>query len=540
MIDRLSPADAGFLYTEDAVTPMHVGGVVILEPDGPFDYSQIVTLIEARLSLMPRYRQKVRFVPGRFARPVWIDDEKFDLTYHVRRSALPRPGTDAQLADLVGRLISRPLDRSRPLWELYVVEGLSGGRIALINKTHHAMVDRMGAVDVGAAILDVSATPRSMPPQVWLPVPAPSEIDLVVDAIADITTRPAEVVDAVRLATLDLRTTVDNVGRSVQSIWQIAQRTVRPAPRSMLNVTPSGARRFEGVSIELERLKTIRGAHGGSINDVILTLIAGALRAFLVSRGEPVSPGTTLRAMVPMSVRSPVADGADGGRYSMPVESFLIDLPVAEPNPVVRLHQVSFAMAAHTESAPTVGADSLMELGRFAPATLHSLGARVGSQLGRRMYNLLITNVPGPQIPLYAAGVPVVAMYPVAPLAKGQSLAISVTSYNGRVFFGLTADRNAIPDLDDFGPLLQEAVDEFPLTATRRSTVPPPKGSVDVGLPTTDAAVTPRAAPAPVPPRAAPTPAPRAQPRPARARPAPIPAAPRPARPTTTAPESSE
>lgn len=515
MTDRLAPADAGFLYTEDAATPMHVGGVVILKPEGPFHYTQIVELIEARLALVPRYRQKVRFVPGRFARPVWVDDENFDLTYHVRRTALPKPGTDAQLEELVGRLMSRTLDRSRPLWELYVVEGLSGGRVALINKTHHSMVDRVGAVDVAAAILDVTPEPRPLSPQVWLPTPAPSEIDLVVDAIADITTRPSEVVDAVRLAALDIRATVNGIGQTANSIWQIAHRAVRPAPRSALNVTVSGQRRFVAVAVDLGQLKLIRRTHGGTINDVILTVIAGALRSLLLSLGEPLTPGTSLRAMVPMYVR-PGPD--DGGPVDVaPVMSYLIDLPVSEPNPVIRLHQVSFAMAAHTESGQGVGADSLMELGRFAPATLHTLGARVGSQLGRRLYNLLITNVPGPQIPLYAAGVPVVAMYPVAPLAKGQALALSVTSYNGKVFFGLTADHDAMPDMEDFGALLDEAIEEFPgVVANRAQRTTPAEPANNSPQPSA-----PNRPPAPV--KAAPKPR-------TRAKPAPKPTPPRPRR----------
>ncbi len=482
MTDRLSPADAGFLYTEDLTTPLHVGGVVILQPNRPFEYAHIVKLIDDRLSLVPRYRQKVRYVPGRFARPVWVDDEDFDITFHVRRSALPRPGSDAQLNDLVGRLISRPLDRSRPLWEMYVVEGLSEGRIALINKTHHSMVDRIGAVDVAAAILDISPEPRPLPAQVWLPTPAPSEVDLIIDAIADITNRPAEIVDAVKLAALDVRATVAEVAQAIGGIWRIAHRAVRPAPRSALDVAVSGQRHFVGVTADLNRLKAIRQAHGGTINDVIMAVITGALRSFLLSRGEPVVPGTVLRAMVPMSVR-PMAGvreanrtggptgGRDGGRELPPVASYLLDLPVSEPNAVMRLHQVSFAMAAHTDSGEGVGADSLMELGRFAPATLHTLGARVGSQLGRRLYNLLITNVPGPQIPLYAAGMPVVAMYPVASLGKGQALALSVTSYNGSVFFGLTADADAIPDLADFGAQLLESLDEFAALAGERTSM---------------------------------------------------------------------
>ena len=240
---------------------MHVGGVVILKPDGrtapEFQYSEIVDLIESRLVLVPRYRQKVRFVPGRLARPVWVDDEDFDLTYHVRRSALPKPGTDLELDELVGRLISRPLDRTRPLWEVYVIEGLTGGRIALVNKTHHAMVDRIGAVDVAAAILDVNRRPRDLPDQPWIPRPEPSDIDLVVDAVADLTTRPSEMVDMVRFAALD-------VGRPCQgastagNVLQVMRRTVSPAPRSLLNDAKSGQRRFATVRADLQDFKKIR------------------------------------------------------------------------------------------------------------------------------------------------------------------------------------------------------------------------------------------------------------------------------------------
>ncbi len=465
MTDRLSATDAAFLYAEDAGTPMHVGGVVILAPDGAegreFQYSDIVDLIGSRLSLVPRYRQKVRFVPGRLARPVWVDDEDFDLTYHVRRSALPKPGTEVELDELVGRLISRPLDRTRPLWEVYVIEGLTGGRVAVVNKTHHAMVDRIGAVDVAAAILDVNRRSRDLPEQPWIPNPAPSEIDLIVDAVADLTTRPSEVVDIVRFAAQDVRSAVTRVFSTAGEALEVVRRTVNPAPRSLLNDAKSGQRRFATVSADLGDFKAVRAAHGGSINDVILTVITGALRNWLLSRGEPVTPHTVVRAMVPVSVGpGPEAESDETGS----VASYLIDLPVAESNPVMRLHQVSFSMGGHLDSGRQVAADALVELGRFSPPTLHALGARVAGQLSRRMYNVLITNVPGPQIPLYAAGFPVEAMYPVAPLAIGQALAVSCTSYNGGVFFGMTADRDAIPDVEEFAIAIREAVEELRAT----------------------------------------------------------------------------
>ncbi len=473
MTDRLSATDAAFLYGEDASTPMHVGGVVILQPEpGTFCYEQIVDLIASRLSLVPRYRQRVRLVPGRLARPVWVDDDNFDITYHVRRSALPAPGTDEQVDDLVGRLISRPLDRSRPLWELYIIEGLQHGRIALVNKTHHALVDRIGAVDVAAAILDISRRPRTLPDQPWIPAPAPSDVDLVVDAVTDLASRPSELLDLVRLAAADVSGAVTKAAEVAAEVFDMVRRTVSAAPRSVLNGTMSGQRRFAGHRIDLERIKAIRAAHGGSVNDVLLAVLTGALRTWLLARGEAVTATTRLRALVPMSVR-PAASPDD--TESAPVVSYLVDLPVAEPNPVLRLNQVSFAMGAHLDSGRQLGADSLLGLGRFAPPTLHALGARVAGQLSARSYNLLVTNAPGPQVPLYAGGWPVTAMYPVAPLAKGQALAVSCTSYNGTVFFGLTADRDAVPDVEAFADHLGEAVDEL---------LPPGPGpSDDVVLP---------------------------------------------------------
>lgn len=467
MTDRLSATDAAFLYAEDASTQMHVGGVVILDPAGadrPFDYQEIVDLVESRLSLVPRYRQKVRFVPGRLARPVWVDDDTFDITYHVRRSALPRPGTMEQLDDLIGRLISRPLDRSRPLWEVYVIEGLTGGRVALVNKTHHALVDRIGAVDVAAAILDLAPNRRRLPDQPWIPAPPPSDIDLVVDAMSDLVNRPSGTLDVVRLAALDVKSTIGRVGGLAGQVVDLVRTTVSPAPRSVLNVTKTSQRRFATTRAGLPELKAIRAAHGGSLNDVILAVLTGALRTWLLSHGEAVTATTQLRALVPVS-QEPGEQAEEAGENSVtpssPVRSYLLDLPVAEPNPVMRLHQVSFAMGAHLEAGRQMSADALLDLGRFAPPTLHALGARVAAQFSSRLYNVLVTNAPGPQQELYAAGWPVVAMYPVAPLAVGQALAVAVTSYNGGVHFGVAADRDAIPDIEQFAEHIGDAVSEL-------------------------------------------------------------------------------
>ena len=456
--DRLSALDVSFLYLEEPTTPMHVGGLAVFQPpEEGFDYGRLVRLIEERISLVPRYRQKIRSVPGHLANPVWVDDSDFDVTFHVRRSALPRPGSDAQLRELVGRLMSRRLDRNRPLWEMYLVEGLEGGRIAVITKTHHAMVDGISAVDIGQVILDITPTPRDVPADLWMPQSPPGALGLVADAVNELARRPTAVVDTVRMGLLDVRSTATKMAGAVGGLAAAARIAVRPAPATPLNVTIGEQRRFGVARTDLDDYKRVRKAHGGTVNDVVLATVAGALRGWLLSRGEPVTSGTTVRAMVPVSVRPEHAQGALGNRVS----SFLVDLPVGEPDPVVRLSRVSFAMKAHKESGQSVGADAIVALSGFAPPTLHSLGARAANSFTRRLFNLVVTNVPGPQFPLYAAGAQMLEMFPVVPLAKGQGLCIGLTSYNGGVYYGLNADRDALPDVDVVGSLLEESLAEL-------------------------------------------------------------------------------
>ncbi len=458
MSDRLSALDVSFLYLEEPTTPMHVGGVAVFQPpeDG-FDYDVLVALIEKRINLVPRYRQKIKWVPGHLASPVWVDDADFDVTFHVRRSALPRPGSDAQLRELVGRLMSRRLDRSRPLWEMYLVEGLERGRIAVITKTHHAMVDGISAVDIGQVILDVTPTPREVPADLWMPRPEPGSIGLLVDAVAEVVRRPTAVLDSVRIGILDARATAGKVLGAVGGLAAAARIAARPAPDSLLNVPIGEQRRFGVARTELDDYKRVRKAHGGTVNDVVLATVAGAVRNWLLSRGESVTARTTIRAMVPVSVRTGQEPGALGNRVS----SYLVDLPVGEPDPVVRLSQVSFAMKAHKESGQSVGADAIVALSGFAPPTLHALGARVANGISRRLFNVVITNVPGPQFPLYAGGAQMLEMFPVVPLAKGQGLCIGLTSYNGGVFYGLNADRDVMPDVDVVGSLIEESLAEL-------------------------------------------------------------------------------
>lgn len=474
MPSRLSPLDASFLYLEEATTPMHVGGVAVFRrPARGFDYDRLVELIEQRLALVPRYRQKVRHVPGNLARPVWVDDPEFDIAYHVRRSALPRPGSQEQLTDLVGRLMSRPLDHTRPLWEMYLIEGLApaakgpgsgkNGRIAILTKTHQAMVDGISAIDIGQVILDVSAEPRDTPEELWMPRPEPTDGQLLLGALSETVTRPGELVDNVRTATGDAMATVGKIGRAAGKVLTMARTAGRRAPGLPLNAEISTQRRFGLVRTNLADYRAVRAAYGCDVNDVVLAVIAGALRSWLMSRGEPVGGSSTVRALVPLSVRGEgdVPSSATGGSLGNRVASFLVDLPVGEPSPRVRLHQVTHQMREHTDTGDAVGADTLVRIGGFAPPTLHAVGARAANGMARRFFNLVVTNVPGPQFPLYAAGARMLEMFPVVPLAKGQAVAIGLTSYDGGVYYGLNGDRDAMPDIDVLAGMVTESLDEL-------------------------------------------------------------------------------
>ncbi|MGW4486912.1 WS/DGAT/MGAT family O-acyltransferase [Amycolatopsis sp. NPDC004368] len=463
MPDRLSALDASFLYVEDHATPMHVGGVAIFErPRGGLDYAHVLDLVGSRLPFLPRYRQRVLDVLGHLARPVWVDDVDFDLNYHVRRSALPQPGTDDQLFDLVARLMSRRLAPERPLWEAYFVEGLEGDRVALVTKTHQSVVDGIGTIDLGQLILDDVPAPPEPAEDTWTPRREPSRAQLVFDAVSEAVQRPGELVENVRSAANDALTSVGKVAETLGDVAATLRTVVSPAPQGPLNVRVSGGRMFSVVRTRLEDYRKIRAAHGGTVNDGILTAITGALREWLLSRGVHLGPTATLRALVPMAVRD-----AETAEYSTPalvgnqVAAYLVDLPVGEPNPVLRLQHVGHAMADHLDSGRSVAARGLLKVSGFAPATLHSLGARAGGSLSGRIFNLMITNSPGPQEPVYAGEAKLIEMFPVMPLMRTQALAIGVTSYHGGVYFGLNGDRKAAFDVGLLGGMIEEALEEL-------------------------------------------------------------------------------
>lgn len=445
---------------------MHVGSVMIFEPpEGGFEYEHLVSLVSNRIAFVPRYRQKVRQVPGRLVPPVWTDDEHFDVSYHVRRSALPKPGTTAQLQEYVGRIQARPLDPHRPLWELYLVEGLENDRFAIITKTHIALVDGIHAIDIGQIIVDPEATREHSILQTWRASRTPSGLDLLLGAVADVARNPRTLA---HLATSGLRDAAAGTERLVRqggagaasAAGVIARVVTRPAPDSPLNRAISVHRRFVTVSTELADFRQVRArsAETVTIHDVVLATITGALRGWLLARGEVVSSGERVRALVPFSVQP---EGSDR-QLADEVSPMFVDLPVGEARPKMRLHQIAYATSQHlADGRSAIDAASIAGLAGFAPPTLHSLGARLGNAMSRRMFNLVITNVPGPQRTLYAGDAPMIESYPVIPLPKGQTLSIGLTSYNGRVDFGLTADREAMSDLDLFGQCLTDALAEL-------------------------------------------------------------------------------
>src|SRR6188474_2022355 len=446
---------------------MHVGSVMVFDaPIGGFDYESLVTLISQRIAHVPRYRQRIKTVPGGLANPVWVDDTHFDMSYHVRRSALPRPGSDEQLEELVARIQPRPLDRSRPMWEVYLVEGLAEDRFAIITKTHHSLVDGISAVDIGNVLVDGNPTASEGVLTTWRARPEPSGAELVVSALADAARTPSQVVETIQHGVADVTNAIGKVATvTADVISTLARVSARPAPESPLNATVGRARRYVMIGTDLEDYRKVRTRLGRgafadevTVNDVILATVAGAFRSWLLTRGESVYPGTTIRAMVPVSVH----DGDDAPTGAQ-VTACFVDLPVGEPGPSMRLHQIAFSMRQQMEggSRRAVSADTLSGLGGFAPPTMHALGARLGGMVSRRLYNVVITNVPGPQTPLYAAGAQMVSSYPVTPLGRGQALSIGLTSYDGGVYYGLYADRDAMPDADVLGRSVVDALHEL-------------------------------------------------------------------------------
>ncbi|WP_422748996.1 WS/DGAT/MGAT family O-acyltransferase [Mycobacterium sp. WMMD1722] len=464
MVTRLSASDAAFYHLENSATPMYVGSLSILrKPRNGLSYETLLATVEQRLPQIPRYRQKVREVTMNLARPVWIDDRDFDITYHIRRSALPSPGSDAQLHDLIARLSSRPLDRSRPLWEMYLVEGLAKNRVAIYTKSHQALVNGMTALEIGHVIADRNQKPPTFGEDIWIPAREPGDGALLLGAIGEWITRPAEQLGSLRSTVAEVSTNAEQllaVGRRFADVARLVARGT--APSSPLNTTVSRNRRFTVAGHPLEDYRAVRARYDCDVNDVVLAVVAGALRNWLLSRGEPVNPTATVRAMAPMSVYPEAElDGSGPGQAISEVAPFLVDLPVGEGNAVVRLSQIAHATESHPTASSLVDARTIVTLSGFAPPTLHAMGTRVATSFSARLFNLLITNVPGAQKQMYVAGTKLLETYAVPPLLHNQGLAIGVTSYNGQLYYGINADRDAMSDVDMLPGLLQESLDEL-------------------------------------------------------------------------------
>jgi WS/DGAT/MGAT family acyltransferase len=441
--DRLTGLDASFLHLEDASAHMHVAAVLLFDGEAP-EQHEVVEALERRLHLVPRYRQKLAFVPLGQGRPVWVDDPHFNLDYHVRKTALPAPGSEAQLRNLAGRVFSQRLDRDKPLWELWVVEGLEGGRFAVLSKTHHALVDGVSGVDIASVLFDTQAEPEAPPDpgKRWLPTPPPSRAQLFGEAIVERLSEPTEIARGIRAALRTPRRVALSAYESLVGVGAMAWAGLSPAPKSIYNQPIGPHRRFNWVRVSLDDVKAIKNEVGGTVNDVMLTIVTGALGRHLRRRGVD-TDGLVLKTMVPVSVRADVERGALGNR----VAAMMAPLPVGVEDPLEALRTISGSMRGLKEGGQAVGAQRLTEMSGFAPPTVMAQASRLMAR--QRFFNLVVTNVPGPQFPLYLMGREMSDIFPMVPLAQGQALGVAIMSYNGKVNFGLVGDYDLIYDLDE-------------------------------------------------------------------------------------------
>ena len=466
--DRLSALDASFLLQEGANSHMHVGAVTIFEGPPP-PYDEFLDVIRGRLHLVPRYRQKLTFPRFETGRPLWVDDPSFNLEFHVRQTALPRPGAEGQLMRLAARIFSQQLDRTKPLWEMWMIEGVEPAtpdgarRFALISKTHHALIDGVSGVDLATVLFDLAPVPPEVPhPEAaWSPEPVPTAAEVLATGA----------LDAVRAGIGGLTRTLGvltnptavlgEVREAAEGMGEIAWAAMNPAPPTPLNVPIGPHRRFVGVRSELRDFKLVKDTFGGTVNDVVLTAVSGSLREFLRSRGVR-TEGLELRALVPVSIRAEGERGHLGNR----IAAMRGPLPVYVEDPVARLRAVKVAMDGLKESKMAVGAEALANVQNFAPPTVLAQASRIN--FSTRLFNLIVTNVPGPQFPLYTRGREMQDVFPVAFLPEDHALAIAIMSYNGKVNFGLLGDYDAMGDLQAVADGIEQSLAELVALAKKR------------------------------------------------------------------------
>ena len=450
-MDRLSSIDASFLTNESSSAHMHVGAILIFEGPPP-GYEDFLAHVDSRLHLVPRFRQKLAFPPVETGRPFWVDDPSFNLTYHVRHSALPAPGSEEQLRNIAGRLFSQALDRSKPLWEIWLVQGLERNRFALITKTHHALVDGISGVDIATVLFDVKPVPeRIEPDRDWVPRPTPSPQELAARGLVGAAETPFKLGRRAIRAALDPVRTTERVVEAGEGLAEVAWNLANPAPELPLNTEIGSHRRFAWTRAELDDFKRIKNVLGGTVNDVVLTVVSGALRSWLRSRGVKLA-GLELRALVPVSIRT----GDEHGQLGNRLAAMRGPLPVYIEDPVKRLEVVRRSMDGLKESKQALGAEVISRFNDFAPPTLLAQASRLN--FSTRLFNLIVTNVPGPQIPLYVLGRELQDVFPVAFLPENHALAIAIISYNGGMDVGLLGDYDAMEDIETVASGISESL----------------------------------------------------------------------------------
>jgi diacylglycerol O-acyltransferase len=453
-MQALSPQDASFLHIEDAVTHMHIGSVGIFEGPAP-SHDEVKAAIEAKLPLVPRYREKVRFVPFELGRPVWVDDPHFVLDYHVRRTALPAPGSEEQVRLLFARVMSQPLDRARPLWELWIAEGLDEDRWVLINKIHHCMVDGVSGTDLMTVLLDRDKDAAAPVPVPWRPEREPNSVALLASSVSARLASPYEGYRSARAAVVRPGRAVGEVTRVARGM-QSFQRLMGTNTVSSLNGPIGPHRRWAWARARLADIKTIRQVHGGTVNDVVLAVITRGFRDMLLDRGEQID-GRVVRTMVPVSVRAE----SERGTYNNKVSAMFAELPVGIEDPLERLRSVREQMEGLKESGQAVAGKQLVALSGFAPPMLLALGTRTATRAPQRNVQTLTTNVPGPQFPLYLRGRRMLEFLPFAPLGANMRTAVAIISYDGALNFGVTGEYEHAPDITVLTDGIQAGIREL-------------------------------------------------------------------------------
>ncbi|HEX6713984.1 MAG TPA: wax ester/triacylglycerol synthase family O-acyltransferase [Thermoleophilaceae bacterium] len=464
-MDRLSAIDASFLAGEKESSHMHVGAVMVFEGPPP-GREDTLEHIGSRLHLVPRYRQKLAVPRFEMGRPLWVDDPSFNLEYHVRHTALASPGDLEQLRVLTARIFSQRLDRSKPLWETWFVQGLESDRFAIISKTHHALVDGVSGVDLATVLFDMSPVPpeRTEVPE-WTPQPEPSQAQLIAEGIKGLLRRPVDVGRAAVDAATHPEKTVGRAREAAEGLGEVAWAGLNPAPETPLNVPIGSHRRVVWMQTDLEQFKAIKNSLGGTVNDVVLAVVSGALARWLRTRGVR-TEGLELRAQVPVSIRSDDERDRLGNR----IAALRAPLPVYARDPVERLRIVRESMQGVKESKQALAAQMITGLEDFAPPTILSMAAR--THWSPRLFNLIVTNVPGPQFPIYLQGRELLELVPVAFLPDNFALTVAAMSYNGKLEFGLIGDYDAMPDIDLVAEYVQEALEELLVAAGRPPSSP--------------------------------------------------------------------